>query len=134
MVAVRTLLVLLAFAVAAGVPSQGTAQGSTSGKYSFFSVSVGWNTRVSGEAVDVVFDVETMPPGGLMSDAAAADIAQLCRTTAAERLSDHVRENKSDMPKFYSISLRTGGGIGMYARLYFRTNGDCTPVRLSQLE
>lgn len=130
----RIIFSLLAVPVLFAASSAGLAQDAspTEAEYTFFSVSVGWTTRI-GKAIDVVFDVTTPPPGGLMGEAAIADIGKLCATTAAERLADYLRENEFEMPKYYSITVRTGGKIGMYSRLYFRTNGNCDPVRLSQL-
>jgi hypothetical protein len=108
------------------------ANAETHGDYSFDTLRRVTNSRV-GEIIDVTFKVSAFAKEGMASDSTVEDVVTLCKSIASFELNSYIKYSGEKFPNYFSITLRKGGSLYIYATLYFKGNMDCIPQELDTL-
>jgi hypothetical protein len=81
------------------------------------------NDPVLGAGIEMVFQVDELPEGGLTGTIAQRDFGIICKTWAQNVITHAATVAKAPPPKFLIVHVKHGGIVGTYVKMRFSTDG-----------
>jgi hypothetical protein len=81
------------------------------------------NDPALGAGIEMVFQVDELPEGGLTGTIAQRDFGVICKTWAQNVITHAATVAKVPPPKFLIVTVKHGGIVGTYGKMRFSTDG-----------